>query len=54
MAILTVAGIFVLYVIFSFGFAIFVCKNLIGEDMSEEEEQAMLNDIMDYIHQNQF
>ena len=54
MAVLTAIGIFLLYIVFSFGVAIFLCKNLIGEDLNEEEEQALLNDIMEQLNHNQF
>lgn len=54
MTVLTAIAIFVLYVVFSFAFAIFICKNLVGEDLSEEEEQAMLDDFLDNLNRNQF
>lgn len=54
MTVLTAVAIFLLYVVFSFVFAIFICKNLIGEDLTEEEEQAMLDDVLDYLNRNQF
>lgn len=47
---MTAIGIFILYVLFTFGAAIFIAKNLIGKDLSEEEEKALLDDILDNLN----